>query len=320
VTFSRAFRGLAVSALVAWASSGCAYKVGSGLVAGALDEIGGAGRTEGVGTMADEVLERQILAELGHQLGSGLSAGATDFTPEQQQRLEASIDGLITVAALRAGQGLRNEVSPQMREMIRKDIVLALSEGFRGEIGESLEGMVDRVISSAVFTVKTELRDEELKFALSDLLRESIYIAMREGQGMTPGVGETLQETLTENMLRPIEESVGGITGGIKSEVDIRAERTNQQLKGIISFLFMLFSVGMVLYFVRGRRLARAQEVTAQAMAAQQSMSAALGLLDESTRSRILDKASEYQGKGTTPRPAPPASAPPKSRSDDYFR
>ncbi len=294
--------------------AGCAYKVGSGLVAGALDEIGGEGRTEGVEPMTDAVLERQVLAELGHQLGSGLSAGATDITPEQQQRLESAIDGLITVAALRAGQGIRNEVSPQMREMIRKDIVLALSEGFRGQIGESLEHMVDRVLSSALHQVKTELRDDELKFALSDLLRESIYIAMREGQGAIPGVGETLQETLTTNMLMPIEESADKLTKGVGSEVDLRAKRTQQTLRGVISGLVLLSSVGIVLYAVRGRRLARAQAITEQAMAAHSSMSAALDLLDDSTRSKIMDKANEFQAN------APPAGKPPAKRNDDYFR
>ncbi|MBA2321623.1 MAG: hypothetical protein H0V89_10755 [Deltaproteobacteria bacterium] len=296
--------------------AGCAYKVGSGLVAGALDEIGGEGRTDGVETMADSVLERQILAELGHQLGSGLSTGATDITPEQQQRLEAAIDGLITVAALRAGQGIRNEVSPQMREMIRKDIVLALSEGFRGEISESLEEMVDRVISKAAYTLKTELRDEELKFAFSDLLRESIYIAMREGQGNTPAVGETIEETLTTNLLMPIEESVGTLTQDVSSEVDYRANQTEKRLSNIISglvvaFFLLMIGAAVVIEALR-RRAVRAQAVTADAVAQQKSINAALDLLDDATRARILEKASQ-----DTPAPA---TAGPKKRSDDYFR
>jgi hypothetical protein len=299
--------------------TGCAYSIGSGLVAGALDEAGGKGRTEGVDKMADAVLERQVLAELGHQLGSGLSAGATDITPEQQQRLEAAIDGLITVAALRTGQGIRNEVSPQMREMIRKDIVLALAEGFRGEIGDSLESMTDRVIASALHQLKTELRDDELKYALSDMLRESIYIAMREGQGATPGVGETLQETLTTNMLMPIEESADKLTKGVSSEVDLRAKQTQDKLTGIIGFLLVLSFVGATLYTVRGRRLVRAQQVSEQAVAAQRSMSAALDLLDETTRGKILDKAQEFQGVAA-PRGPPSAAPPPGKRSDDYFR
>src|SRR6476660_1373967 len=111
---------------------GCAYRMGQGVLAGAFDEMQGEGKTEGLAGTADLLLQKQILSELGHQLGQGLTAGATDFDPEQQARLEKTIDDLITVAARRAGKGLRNEVSPELREMVQKDIVAALVEGLRG--------------------------------------------------------------------------------------------------------------------------------------------------------------------------------------------
>lgn len=305
---------------------GCMYKIGSGLVAGALDEVGGEGRSPGVDGIAQDILDKQLMAELGHQLGSGLSAGATDISPEQQQKLEAAIDGLITVATMRAGQGIRNEVSPEMREMIRKDIVLALAEGFRGELKGSLEDMVEGVVSSATTRLKEELRDEDLKYALSDVLRESIYIAMREGQGGTPAVGETIESTMTENLLMPFERSVGGLTDNMVAQVTLQAQSTERTLKGIISFLFIAGAIGGVVLMVNRRQLTRAQERAEMAAAGQRSVSAALDLLDEGTRARILDKAHEYQqiaappvatrGPGR-PQPPPPPSAPP---SDDYMR
>jgi hypothetical protein len=72
--------------------------------------MGGGGRSEGVETMGDRMLERALLVELGHQLGSGLASGATDITPEQQQAMESVVDGLLVVAAERTGKGLREEV------------------------------------------------------------------------------------------------------------------------------------------------------------------------------------------------------------------
>ena len=53
--------------------------------------------------MGDRMLERALLVELGHQLGSGLASGATDITPEQQQAMESVVDGLLVVAAERTG-------------------------------------------------------------------------------------------------------------------------------------------------------------------------------------------------------------------------
>src|SRR5262245_43192917 len=117
---------------------GCAYHIGQGVVAGALDEVQGNGRSGGVDKTAELVLQRQLVAEPGKQLGQGLSTGATDMDPDQQAKLEATIDDLLTVAARQTGKGLRTEVSPELREMVRQDIVGALAEGLHGKLGDSL--------------------------------------------------------------------------------------------------------------------------------------------------------------------------------------
>jgi hypothetical protein len=301
--------------------------MGSSLTAGVLDEISGKGRTKGVGEMSQAMLEQQVLAEMGHQIGSGLSAGATDITPEQQQRLEAAIDGLITVAAMRTGQGIRNDVSPEMREMIRKDIVQTLSEGFRGELGDSLDEMSSRVISHSMATLKDELRDDDLRYALSDALRESIYIAMREGQGGTPSVGETLEDTLTDNMLQPIEGSVAGIQANAVDQLQKSKDETTKTLKGVVSAGIVLLVVSIIAFMIRGRQLARANVRAEAEVARNQHVTAALDLLDEGTRARILDKVSEYGHMPTplrsvAPKPALPPKPPanPSKRNDDYTR
>ena len=100
---------------------GCAYRIGSGAIAGAIDELGGEGRTEGVEAVTEDLIERALLVELGHQLGEGLSTGATTVTPEQQAALERTIDSLLTVAGKRGGKGLRNEVSPELRNLVVRE-------------------------------------------------------------------------------------------------------------------------------------------------------------------------------------------------------
>lgn len=318
---------LLVSSLLA---PGCMYRIGSGLVAGALDEVAGEGRSKGMSKMGDELLEKQLLADLGHQLGQGLSSGATDISPEQQARLEATIDGLISVATSKAGKGIRNDVSPELREMIRKDIIQAFSEGLRGELGDSLEATVDRVIARTTSSLKTAMQDEDLQYAMSDLVRESIYLAMREGNGATPAVSETLQTTLTENMLGPFEQSVGKISEDVAAQVSSASTRTEQTLRGVIGAL-ILMTMGLgVLYLVRGRQLAREREQTTQARRV-------LDLLDGDMRQKLVDKMSESEqlvqpafsgthsgraptGQTQTGRKPPPATVPPKKPGDDYER
>lgn len=303
-------------------SSGCVYRLGQGLIAGALDEVGGKGRTGGVGGTADLLLEREVLTELGHQLGQGLTSGATEIDPEQQARLEQTIEDLITVATRRAGKGLRNEVSPELREMVQKDIVQALSEGLRGELGNSLEETVDRVISRAVLSLRTSLVDEEMRMALSDLLRDSMYYAMREG-GTTPAVGEVLESTLTENMLIPIEESVGGIRDGVALEVEASYRRTENTLRMMIGALIVITSVIGMLYFIRNRQVRRLEEQNVATSRGLRNFDAALAHLDPEARATIQAKLDEYQAVEARPMPFVPrvlTPPPAPTRSDDYQR
>jgi hypothetical protein len=287
----------------------CAYRVGSGLTAGVLEELDGQGRSQGLDGTVDTLLERALLVELGHQLGQGLTSGASDITPEQQARLEAIIDGILLVAAKRAGKGLRTEVSPELREMVREDIVRTFAEGVRGELGGSLEETVDRVVARAVISLRDNLADEDTKLALSTLIRDSVYHAMREGRRP---VGETLQTTLTENVLLPVES----ITNVVARQVAEQARRTENTLKSIITVLVLLSGVFFMLWMIRNRQVQRLQEQNTQAERGLRNVDAALEQLDASTREAILRKLDEYKRVETRPPTSPPA--PP--RGDDYTR
>jgi hypothetical protein len=312
--------------LLALPLSGCAYRIGEGLVAGALDEVHGDGRTQGISGTADMLLEQQVLSELGHQLGQGLTAGAADIDPEQKAKLEQTIDDLITVAARRTGKGLRNEVSPELREMVQKDIVAALVEGLRGDLGTTLDETVDRVIGHAVSSLKQSLQDEQLELALSDLLRDSVYFAMRES-GNQPGVGEVLEATLTEHMLSPIESSVGTITESVALRVDQSARRTENTLRGIIGALVVLTSLIGMLYYIRNRQVRRLQEQHSQAERGLRNLDAALEHLDGNARDFVRAKLQEYEAAQTRAAQVPRLGAglhspttPPPARGDDYQR
>ena len=301
---------------VCLASPACAYKVGSGLVAGAVDELGGEGRTRGVEGVTDDLVERALLVQLGHQLGEGLSAGATTITPEQRAELERTIDGLLTVAARRTGKGLRQEVSPELREMVIKDIVGALSDGVRRDLGPSLEDTVDRVVARAVGSLRDNLGEPETRWVLADVLRDSIYLAMREGQA-SPAVADTLRTTLTEDVLIPIESSVGGMTSKVTYDLQQQAKRTENQLKGIISILVVISVVVLLLYTVRNRQVRRLQEANTEAERGLRSVDAALDQLDANTRAQVLEKLQEYQAVVHREQRL---VTPPASRSDDYLR
>jgi hypothetical protein len=300
---------------------GCAYTIGSGLTAGVMDEMGGKGRSKGVEGITEALIEKQMLVELGHQLGQGLGSGVTEIEPEQQARLEQTISDVITVAMQKAGAGLRNEVSPELREMVQKDIVRALSEGMRGELGDSLEATVDRVVARAVASLRDNLGDEATKMVVSDLIRDSTYYAVRESQ-ITPSVGETLQSTLTENMLAPIQKTMEDMTDILGEEVDTRADRmqdrTENTLRTIIGFLVVAMGVGAMLYFVRGRQAQRLAERSAEAERGLANFDAALEALDPAARAAMLAKLAEYQA--LTQRPAAPIVVPPPKRSDAYER
>ncbi len=304
-------------------SQGCAYRIGGGLTAGILEEINGEGRSEGVESMGDQVLERALLVELGHQLGSGLSSGATDITPEQQAQMESVIDGLLTVAAERSGQGLHNEVSPQLRNMVQRGIIDTLTDGINGKLGDSLENTVDRVVDQAVTSLRHGMSQDETKYVMSDLIRESVYYAMREGQGTTPAVSETIEFTLTENLLEPMEESVGGITDKVAVQVEEQYRRTENLLKTIILALMTVMGLLTAAYFLRGRRLAQVQVGAQAAKAALGSVDVALEGLDDATRAAVQRKLASYQDAArraaedtndlATPDPA-------ERRGDDYMR
>jgi len=299
--------------------AGCAYTIGSGLTAGVMDEMGGEGRSKGVEGVTEELLEKQLLVQLGHQLGQGLGSGVAEIDPEQQARLEQTISDVIDVAMRKAGHGLRTEVSPELREMVQKDIVRALSEGMRGELGASLEQTVDRVVARAVGSLRENLGDESTKMALADLIRDSTYYAVREGQ-VTPSVAETVESTLTENMLDPIQATFLEVTDVLKYEVDSRTRRTESTLRTIIGFLVVALGAAAMLYFVRGRQTQRLAERSAEAERGLANFDAALEALDPTARAAVLAKLAEYQA--VTKRPVlSVASAPPApKRSQAYER
>lgn len=300
-------------------SPACAYRLGQGLLEGAFDEVSGDGRSGGLPHTAEVLLEKQLLAELGHQLGQGLSAGVTEVQPEQQARLEQVIDDLLTVAARKTGKGLRNEVSPELREMVQKDIVRALSEGLRGELGASLEQTVDRVVAQAVASLRSSLAEEETQVALADLLRDSVYSAMREGDE-TPAIGQTLEATLTENMLAPIDGTVDSI-GEVVGRVERSAKKTENTLRGVIGALVVVSSVIATLYFIRNRQVRRLQEQNVAAERGLRNLDAALEQLDPASRAAVVAKLQEYDRiVGGSAGARPLGAATPAPRSDEYLR
>jgi len=275
--------------------AGCVYKMGGGLTAGMLDEAGGRGRTEGVEGLAEDLVAAEVLSELGHQLGEGLISGATDISPEQRAKLELAIDGALTVAATRTAKGLRDEVSPQLREMVRQDIVEALAEGMRGELGTSMEATVDRVVTRAVHSLEEATEDPVFRESLAAMIREATYQALREGRPGSPGVGETLQTTLSENLLTPFETSIGGLAETVADRVDQSAKRTERTLQGVISALVVVLGVIVLLYVLTRRQLFRAREHSQEAEMELRTMGAALDHLDPRSRDRILGKMDEYK-------------------------
>jgi hypothetical protein len=299
--------------------AGCVYKMGAGLTAGMLDEASGKGRTEGVEGLAEDLLAAAVLTELGHQLGEGLMSGATDITPEQRAKLELAIDGALTVAATRTAAGLRDEVSPQLREMVRQDIVETLAEGMRGELGSSMEETVDRVVTRAVRSLEQATRDPVFREALAAMIRESTYQALREGRPGSPGVGETLETTLSENLLTPFETSIGGLAETVADRVDQSAKRTERTLQGVISALVIILGVIVLLYVLTRRQLFRAREHSQETEMELRTMGAALDQLDPRTRDRLLGKLDEYKQVTRGQEPPSPRRKD-EGRSSEYER
>lgn len=304
--------------LLAVGLAGCAYHIGEGLTEGAFDELHG---PEGIARTGELLLERQLVAELGHQLGQGFAGGAMTLDPEDQAKLERTIDALLLVAAKKTGAGLRNEVSPELREMVQRDIVRAFAEGLRGEIGDSAEAVVDRIVRQAVSSLKGSLQDEDMRGTLSDLLRDSVYYALQEERG-TPAVGQALEETLTEHMLLPIESSVGGLSELVADRIDRSAKRTENTLRAVIGALVVVTSVIAMLYFIRNRQVRRLEEQNTVAERGLRNLDAAMALLDPATRASVLAKLEEYESVEAREvrYPRVVRADPPAPRSDDYRR
>jgi hypothetical protein len=291
------------------AGSGCAYKIGSSLVHGMLEEAAGQGQGSGVEEVGDQFLERALLVELGHQLGTGLSTGAAEITPEQREQLEQTVDSLLAVAARRTGKGLRQEVAPELRDMVNQSIVQTLADGLRGDLGDSTQETVERMIQQAGDTLRQQLQMQETRFAIADLLRDSVYFALQEGQGGTPSIGQTLEFTLEKNILDPLANTVGGIAEGVAYNVNESAQRTEQLLQAIIGALVMVLALAITAYYVRGRQTQVVMLNRDRAQARLRSLDAALSFLDEDSREAILSKLDEYNlvsSEDTPPEPPVP--------------
>ena len=239
-------------------SHGCLYRAGSGLMAGILDESAGRGRSGGVSPIVDTIVERALLAELGSQLGQGLQAGVTDITPEQRASLEATVDGLVTLALLRAGEGLRREVSPELRSLVRRDIVETFAEGLRSEITPSLEELADRVVTRTVVSLRRNLDAEETRMATADLMRDSVYMSMRESMA-SPSISETLRVTLTQDVLEPLSYNVDSLSNNIAGKVDAQAQRGERTLQAVIGALVLILGVGTLVFITQRRQFRRQQ-------------------------------------------------------------
>lgn len=299
-------------------SPGCLYRIGQNLAAGVFDEAGGDGKTKGLEGMLDQIAERRLAEEIGRQLGEGLASGATDLTPVQRKSLEVAIDGWITVASQRAGTGVRDELSPALRYMVQHDIVEALSEGMRDDIGPSLEETVDHVITRAVISLRRGISDPETKVALADLIRAGVYKALRErGEGV-PGIGEALEKTLNEDVLPPMEGSIGKVSSAVAKKYEEQRDRTEAQLKAVVALVALVAFVFLGLYMFAQRQLSRERVNSNMTAAEKRSMDAAIGHLDEEARSKVLDKLDEYRSVIRAKDAAKHTK--PDGRRDDYLR
>lgn len=300
-------------------SPGCLYRIGQNLAAGVFDEAGGGGKTRGLEGVTERIAERHLAEEIGRQLGEGLASGATDLTPEQRAALEEAIDGWITVASQRAGTGLRDEVSPALRDMVRRDIVDALAQGMRHEIGPTLEETVDQVVTRAILSLRRGVSDAETKQALADLIRTAVFKALREKEGDTPGIGTALEATLSENVLPQLEGSAESVSTLVAKKVAEERNRTENQLKGIIFLVALIASVFLIMYMIAQRQLSRERVRASTTAAEKRSLDAAIGLLDEEAKARVLEKLDEYRSVMAI-RPPKGETPPPANRRDDYLR
>lgn len=270
---------------------GCLYRAGNNLAEGLLDEALGDTRERGaVDQIATDALEKQLLRKLGQQLGEGLTSGATDISDEQQAELEETIDALLAVAAYRSGKGLREEVGPEFRRIVRRDIVETFADGVRGELGDSLEETADRVVTRTVDSLQRELEDPALRFTLSSILRDAVYDAVEGGTPASPGIGETLESTLNDNLLDPFSNSVGGVADRVAYQVRSSADRTENLLKTIIGGLVIVLLGLGVLYIVRDYQARRARKTEEEARRGLRSVDAAIEQLDEESREHVKSR------------------------------
>lgn len=286
-------------------NSGCAYRIGSNLVHGMLEEASGQGQGEGVDEVGNQVLERALLAELGHQLGTGLSSGAMEISEEQRAELERTVDSLLAVAARRTGKGLRTEVSPELRDLVHQAIVQTLADGLREDIGPSAEAVVERMVREATTTLRDELAMEETRVTISDLLRDSIYFALREGHGGSPSIGESLEFTLEENVLDPLANTVGGIAEGVAYNVNASAQRTEQLLQFIIGGLMFVLLISFSAFWIRGRQHRMVVQTRDQAQARLRNFEGVLSGLDDATRDLFGEN---FRDEDPSPAPGEPLS------------
>ena len=296
--------------------SGCMYRIGAELAAGLFDESTGERKTEGMDSITKPLVEKAIVKELGRQLGQGLTSGIGTVSPEQRASLEATVDGILATASSRTGRGLREDVSPELREMIRKDVVGALVDGLQGELGDTLEQTVERVVNKASDSLVRGFQEPDLRIAISESLRDAVYMAVREGRPGSPAVGETLQATLDENVLDPFEDSVSGIADRVASQVDKSAEKTENILKTVISALIVILGVIAVMYMITRRQLQRARATSSRAQHGLRSVDAAVQMLDDNARKNLMRSMKKFQSvAGQEDR-----SAPKNERNDDYQR
>lgn len=275
---------------------GCFYRAGNNLAEGLLDEALGETRDRSaVDQIAEDTLEKELMRKLGKQLGEGLASGATTISPEQKRELEDTIEALIAVAAARSGQGLREEVGPEFRQIVRRDIVQSFADGLRGDLGDSLEETADRVVSQTISSLERELDNQSLRFTLAEILRDSVHDAVEGGTPASPGIGEVLEETLTNKLLDPFSDSVGGVADRVALQVNASAERTENLLKTIIGGLFVVLGVLVLLYFVRDRQARRARETVAQAQQGLRSVTAAIEQLDPESRAQLFAEIGDVQ-------------------------
>jgi len=294
--------------------TGCAYRIGAELAAGVFDESTGERKSDGMDSITQPLVEKAIVKELGRQLGQGLTSGIGTVSPEQRASLEATVDGILATATTRTGRGLREDVSPELREMIRKDVIGALSEGLRGELGTSLEETVERVVTKASNSLIRGFREPDLRIAVSESLRDAVYMAVREGRPGSPAVGETLETTLSENVLHPFEDSVSGIADRVASQVDKSAQRTENILKTVISALIVILGVFAVMYMITRRQLQRARATSSQTQQGMRSVDAAVELLDDAAKGDLMQSMKRFKkGPGED-------NSNPDQRNQDYTR